>query len=747
MAISQLYIPAFSIEDVLLDKDTGAPLSGGLVYFYEDNQRTVPKPVYQITGTSPNYTFTQLPNPMTLSSIGTFEDSLGNPVVPYFYPWDSELNPDYYYVEVLSSGLVPQFDRESVPYIGEQNEADIMSIITNELSNPQFVEVNFDTTTPSYTFNVNSVTSQVINLAPNWDIVVSAPGAGTVTVSQLAPAGTLNVPTNPATILNISSAGLSQLTLRQRLYGSPNLWGNAYIAGTFVAKTYSGTTVTLNMYYSQSNGTVQDIQIVSAQLPSSGNYEQFSGATELIPISNSMDTFPNAYVDIFFDIPLSIEIDLTSVMVAYTGQTPIDNLDFDQETEARQIDHLFNYYEVPLNFKPIPSLLVGWDFPLNPAQLGTSATITTTAAYIWDQTICQSVVGNIAVVRNTVTGGFQATTANNNEAFYQIQYLSGAKAKKFLMNELSVNVSAFTTQAGGVCTVKVYLFSAPSTASFPTLPTALGTINASGAFTLTAANWNAIPRSNLGQASGILSSINTSNYATLNNVQDLQFSGWQITDATQISNTDKIAIVVTYSCPTTGTVVTTNSISVVPGSIPTQPAPQTSDEVLRECQYYYEKSWAPSVAIGTATLNDAIVLTQPAIAGIQLAVGAVMTLTYYFNQQNFSVMYKEIKRTTPNFSFYSTITNNAINVVTAYLAWEILNPGAGSSSSQTDTLVSSSWTMTGNGTEGINYQIIPANLGNSILSAPSQTVTGSSTYYASSSMSFHYTADARLGVV
>jgi hypothetical protein len=31
-----------------------------------------------------------------------------------------------------------------------------------------------------------------------------------------------------------------------------------------------------------------------------------------------------------------------------------------------------------------------------------------------------------------------------------------------------------------------------------------------------------------------------------------------------------------------------NSISLVPGDIPTRPAPKTTDEVLRECQYYFE---------------------------------------------------------------------------------------------------------------------------------------------------------------
>jgi hypothetical protein len=342
MAIDPHYIPAFSIEDVLLDKDTGAPLSGGKVYFEQDNQRGVLKPVYQITGTSPNYTYTQLPNPMTLSSIGTFEDSLGNPVIPYFFPYDSNFDVEYYYIRVTSSEDVEQFTREAQPYISLQESNEVLSVITNELSNPQFIEVLFDTSSGSYTYNVNGVVDSVINIAPDWDLIVSAPSAGTVTVSQLKPSGSLNILTNPGTLLTISSAGLTKLQLRQRIFGSPNLWGSGYLSASFVAKTYSGTAVSLNMYYTQSSGTVIDQLLVSASLPASGAYGSFPGSA-LIPASNSVGNFPSAYIDVYFEIPLSIQIDITSVMVASTGATSIENIAYDQESLPRQIDHLYHY--------------------------------------------------------------------------------------------------------------------------------------------------------------------------------------------------------------------------------------------------------------------------------------------------------------------------------------------------------------------------------------------------------------------
>lgn len=343
MDIDPHFIPAFSIETVILDKDTGAPLSGGQVFFYEDEQRSILKPVYQITGTSPAYTYTQLPNPMTLSSIGTFEDSLSNPVVPYFYPYDINLNVELYYVVVESYLGVPQFNREAVPYIPDTGSTAIQSIITNEISNPQFAQVLFDTTTAStYTYNFMAATAQVVHIAPDWDLIVTCPTSGSVTVSRLAPAGSLNILTNPATLLNITSAGITSLQLRQRLFGSPNLWGNGFVSASFIAKTYSGTSTTLNLYYSQSAGTVVNQLIVSATLPSSGAYESFPGNLSL-PISDNTQDFPGAYIDIYFDLPLSVEIDISSVIISGTGAAPIDNIIYDQVPVARQIDQLYHY--------------------------------------------------------------------------------------------------------------------------------------------------------------------------------------------------------------------------------------------------------------------------------------------------------------------------------------------------------------------------------------------------------------------
>jgi hypothetical protein len=138
------FIPAFNFQEVLVDKDTGTPLAKGIVTFYQDAQRTVLKDIFQLTGIPGNYTVTQLPNPITLSSVGTFEDNSGNDIVPYFYPYDIAGQPEFYYVTVYSSadGVIPdvlQFTREHVPYIENQGGNTVSDLLKNYIPDGQFL--------------------------------------------------------------------------------------------------------------------------------------------------------------------------------------------------------------------------------------------------------------------------------------------------------------------------------------------------------------------------------------------------------------------------------------------------------------------------------------------------------------------------------------------------------------------------------------------------------------------------------
>lgn len=154
-----------NLQQYFVDKDTGLPLSNGSITFYQDLNRTQLKPVYMISGAPPNYIYIQLPNPVTLTGVGTVDDGNGNDVLPYFFPYDG--TPDnstgtleLYYAVVKSEGDVEQFTREGLPNIAST------SPITQPFINSNNLVVN--------NIFLNNI-GQTANPVP--DTVVLAPGA------------------------------------------------------------------------------------------------------------------------------------------------------------------------------------------------------------------------------------------------------------------------------------------------------------------------------------------------------------------------------------------------------------------------------------------------------------------------------------------------------------------------------------------------------------------------------------------
>lgn len=186
--LTDKFIPAFNFQEVLVDKTTGFPLAKGIVTFYQDNQRTVLKDIFQLTGIPGAYTVTQLPNPLTLSSVGTFQDNSGNDIVPYFYPYDDVGQPEYYYVTVYSSldGIIPavlQFTREHVPYLPEQQNEDIAGI-TNYIPDGQFLIHNdVLNITNDVALLPGQITEDITIIAPNgWQYEKTSGSASTDTL-------------------------------------------------------------------------------------------------------------------------------------------------------------------------------------------------------------------------------------------------------------------------------------------------------------------------------------------------------------------------------------------------------------------------------------------------------------------------------------------------------------------------------------------------------------------------------------
>jgi hypothetical protein len=420
--------------------------------------------------------------------------------------------------------------------------------------------------------------------------------------------------------------------------------------------------------------------------------------------------------------------------VPTTGSEVLDRVPFNQISANRDQSRMGDYYIPKLEQKPIKSMLTAWDFPLNPAQeLGDAVTVDGTPKYVWDQTIMQSLAAGVDVDRNTVTGGMTASNTVSEETFNMIQYLSGAEAKKILGKRLSVNVNAYKGTAGVSTTCRVYLFSGSSAAVFPDLTggNTIGTLNAGGTFTLTEANWDEIPRSGLDTAKADLKTVITTDQ--INDGVDFGFNGWQIVDAAKIDDTDKFAIVATFYSPTINTEVRVESISLVPGDIPTRPAPQTFETVLQECEYYWEKSYENADIPGTDTEKNLIYKVNEVPA---LGTADTARVRPWF----FSLEYRNIKVSGINtVTFYSklgTVDYVSARAVVRGGAFPY-PPGQDTGYVDSDDEVTIFWAPPETSTKLATY--LP------ITTVNIYEAAGFSMIVAAIGMFFHYTVNARLG--
>jgi hypothetical protein len=164
MALDTRYIPVIFPQGLFRDKDTGLPLRNGVIYTWEDESRTTPKPLFKISGTPPNYVYTELPNPLDLNSIGSFQDPNTNEdIAPYFFPYDSDdadANIQLYFYEVYSEGGktsgVLQFTREGQPNLAEEAGPPEQQF-ENYIPNGQFLSHNDIPALPDGTKEVGEI--------------------------------------------------------------------------------------------------------------------------------------------------------------------------------------------------------------------------------------------------------------------------------------------------------------------------------------------------------------------------------------------------------------------------------------------------------------------------------------------------------------------------------------------------------------------------------------------------------------
>ena len=627
-----MYFPINYLQTYFVDKQTGLPLAGGKVYFWHDNNRNSLKTVYQLTS-SPNYSYTALPNPLTLSNAGTFVDNLGNDIAVYLKPYDNAGLADNYYIQAFAAGEapppvgIPMFTREAVPGVSDiaGPNAPVSEGFENAVSNSQFSQVLFDPSIGMTVPYIAGVTTKEI--APGWLLEITAVNSGNLSVSRTALNGNSGIPTNPPYSLTITPGGsITKLILYQRLFHTPAIFTGAFISGAFVA---GPTTQTITINYADSNGTVTPI-VNGAGLPADW---VFHTATVPLGASGNPQNGDVGYVDIQLQLNTAAASTFSSIQVLGLV-TDTQNLAYNQESVNDQINGLFYYYQPAINYKQSDSYLVGWDFPLNPAQFGEAYTPLATGVnqglYAWDQTIVYTTVANSMNIARGTNGAFHIDAAIAGQVAL-IQYLDQPTARKIINDRASVRMAfAGSFAAGGIGNVTLW---ATATSPLPILPNTLVTgLSAAGVPTGTTAGWVQIP--NVNQTTQFtIPAISPTNAES----NDIILSGWDLAAAVPSTTAQYFAIVVGFSAMAIADSLNITSISLCGGDIPSRPAPKTPDEVQRECQRFYWKSFEPATipaqnagVIGAMTwTTQAATVNSNLNAEMAVTMRAVPTVTLY----------------------------------------------------------------------------------------------------------------------
>lgn len=744
------FISSTSLEEYFVDKSSGLPLSGGYVYFYRDISRTTPKLVYQLTGdpaTGGGYSFAPLTNPVRLSANGTFQQG-GNNIALYYFPYDglpaTSLNKlDLYYVVVTDFYGAEQFNRQAWPSIAEDlTSSQVENVYYNELSNSQFVDVFF--------YRYNSITYNYaagpgfIQIAPDWTIEIVANGSGSIVVVRNKIPGVPPVLTNPPyTLTIVPGANLTSMSLVQKLSNNPGIWSrnsgvaNGYISGGILL--YHNSQVT--MRYVPSSGTAKTILTKNNTTGSPVYYN----ATVQLPVSNNPSNPDAGYVSIYLDMPVTgAGTTFSSVQVTGLSSNQV-SVPYIQQPVNRQKDYLFHYYNELLQFKPTKSYLTGWDFPLNPAQFGSNAAMSGSAnmsSYAWDQTIIYSSSSTgIRYFRHTLNGGLRMIALNGPTKMAIIQYVSGDVVSSILDNDLSVNVS-MSTSTGNIVLGTVSLWytndalpNAGSTGISPNRSIVQTLASDGDVLSTYGTGWQRVPTE--------IPATFTVRQKTVNqNYYNHGLTGWK-KNTVAANASQYFAIVVGFSELLRDEYLQFNSVSLVPGSIATIPAPQTYEEVLRDCQqYYWSTYFGADQAVGAVTT-----------AGAQMFTGSN---AFYNNSADDNVQSASAFRidfpakmiTNPNIVLYSP-QNGASNNIASYKRSNIVTATAAGGSVFISNVATSLWSSS----VGIGYVSK-----SSALYDMTGQFTVLNTYISNTGgpttpnidqlfFSYHAVVDARLGVV
>ena len=152
----------------------------GTIEFYEDNSRSTPKDVYRISGTPPNYVYTNIGSTIDVVN-GQLVDDSNSIILPYLFPYDGDPDDttntlELYYAVVKNGSGITQFTREALPNLSTQTTESEESV--NLVPNGQFLLHNNIPATQ--TDDAGKISAAVTEIAPGgWQF--RRPDASTAT--------------------------------------------------------------------------------------------------------------------------------------------------------------------------------------------------------------------------------------------------------------------------------------------------------------------------------------------------------------------------------------------------------------------------------------------------------------------------------------------------------------------------------------------------------------------------------------
>ena len=595
----------------------------------------------------------------------------------------------------------------------------------NQVTTSQFSEVLFSGT-------LHITVADTYHIAPGWDLVLT--GTGTADITQVPIAGNQDFINNPTFALGLNLNGWSTANLVQRFNKNGAIWSSTlmsmapiqdgYISMSITAQALGSNYSPISFIYKPSTGTQQNIGTFGTI--NTGSYQVYDATQLLIPSDNS-DPSDVAYVDMVIQLKGTGNILISNIQIVGqevpAGTTPAPvSPPYQQESNERQIDHTFHYYKDSIILQAKDSLLTGWNFPLNPFQFITEV-VTTAAAqtqYIADQTILhQEAKSQIAtgVATNPDRFGLkvQAVTAATDTKFALIQYIDTTTTYPYWSYKLSALVKLrFNTTHSTTMRFKMLLMYRTIGAP-PAISASEPIAGWAGDELSLAANWTAIKPLN-----DPVYSISTS--AAGADVSYV-FNSFQLPTAS--SDTMYLAAVfyTVNDMNSTGAsedYFVIDKISLVNNDFAIDTQPQTFDDVMRQCQFYYEKSYDYLDFPGLSATNGILTRKQNSTANADNGFSA-----------NFEVELNSIKRSTaPTVQLYLPAGGSPNFVTVNYYANGAI-PFGGSA----NIAVAGTWTLEASSSKAFSY--VP--VGNTPIILATKANNNNCI------IQFHYTCNALLG--